>query len=65
LYQLREKQEAQAKVVTQLEGRLNNEAYVRNAPKALVEQSRAQLEEAKALTTKLREEYERFAGSNK
>jgi valyl-tRNA synthetase len=65
LYQLREKQEAQAKVIAQLEGRLKNEAYVRNAPKELVEQSRAQLEEAKALTTKLREEYERFAGSNK
>lgn len=65
LYQLREKQEAQGKVVAQLEGRLKNEAYVKNAPKELVDQSRTQLEEAKALLDKVRDEYERFAGSNK
>jgi valyl-tRNA synthetase len=65
LYQLREKQEAQSKVVSQLEGRLKNEAYVRNAPKTLVDQSREQLEEAKALLAKVHEEYDRFADSNK
>jgi valyl-tRNA synthetase len=65
LYQLREKQAEHSKDIAQLEKRLGNESYVKNAPKELVEQSRAQLAEAQASLAKVREEYERFAGSNK
>lgn len=49
--------------IVRLEGRLSNENYVKSAPKALVEETKAQLEEAKALNDKTQSEYDRFAGS--
>lgn len=59
--ELKAKQEAQAKVVAQLKGRLDNKSYVENAPKAIVEQTRTQLAEAEALLAKVTNEYERFS----
>lgn len=59
--QLKAKQTEQEKVITQLEGRLNNKAYVDKAPKAIVEQTRAQLQEAQAQIEKLATEIQRFA----
>jgi valyl-tRNA synthetase len=61
LHQLKVKQEAQTKVVAQLEGRLANKSYVQNAPKAIVEQTKDQLAEAQGLLKKVTEEYDRFA----
>ena len=42
--------------VANLEGRLSNESYVAKAPAQLVEESRAQLIEKKALITRLSDE---------
>lgn len=63
LSQLKAKQEAQAKIVAQLEGRLSNKAYVDNAPKAIVEQTKSQLTEAQELLKKVTEEHNRFANN--
>jgi valyl-tRNA synthetase len=53
----------QQKVITQLEGRLSNDSYVKNAPAAVVDQTRDQLSEAKTQLEKLQAEHTRFAGS--
>lgn len=52
--------EQQQKAIAQLEGRLSNDSYVKNAPKHLVEETRAQLEAAKQQAQKLSEEQDRF-----
>lgn len=57
---LEEKKKAQERVVAQLEGRLSNKAYVKNAPREIVNQTKQQLEEAKALLKNVTEEYVRF-----
>jgi valyl-tRNA synthetase len=60
LRELDTKQVAQQQVVTQLEKRLSNTAYVANAPTEVVEETKAQLETAKQLLTNLDNEKERF-----
>jgi valyl-tRNA synthetase len=57
--------EAQDKLIKSLEGRLSNKAYVQNAPKQIVDQTKQQLQEAQATLTKVREEHNRFAPSVK
>ncbi|HUC89947.1 MAG TPA: class I tRNA ligase family protein, partial [Patescibacteria group bacterium] len=54
------KREEQAKVIGQLQGRLKNKSYVDNAPKAIVEQTRAQLTEAESQLDSLKHEMLRF-----
>jgi len=51
---------AQEQVVKQLEDRLANKAYVTNAPKAVVDETRTQLEKARKYAQKLSDEQERF-----
>lgn len=51
----------QAGRVKQLEARLKNKSYVKNAPKHVVEETRKQLEEAQSQMEKLRTEYKRFS----
>lgn len=63
LEQLKTKLAGQKKTIERLEGRLGNKAYVKNAPKELVEETREQLEQAAALAAKLQEEYARFASA--
>ncbi len=48
--------------ISQLQGRLANESYVKNAPKALVQETKEQLKEAEANLERLRAEHDRFAG---
>lgn len=60
LEKLKTQIEEQKKSINQLESRLANKSYVKNAPKQLVEETRAQLEEAKQLGAKLQKEYTRF-----
>ena len=50
----------QEKVVAQLKGRLSNDSYVKNAPKQIVEETRAQLQLAQETLLKLQEEHARF-----
>ena len=57
---LKAKIEAQEKVIAQLEGRLANKSYVENAPAAVVEDTRANLEAAKQLAESIRQEQQRF-----
>jgi valyl-tRNA synthetase len=61
--ELSSKIEEQQKVIKQLEGRLSNDSYVKNAPKAVVDQTRDQLKEAETQLTKLRAEHDRFAAN--
>lgn len=51
----------QQKLIQQLEGRLSNEGYVKSAPKHLVEETRAQLQNANEQAQKLSQEIERFS----
>ncbi|MDZ7744439.1 MAG: valine--tRNA ligase [Candidatus Saccharibacteria bacterium] len=57
---LANKKAQQEKNVDQLEKRLANKAYVKQAPKELVAQSKQQLKEARELLEKVTEEYKRF-----
>ena len=57
---LQEAVQATEKSITQLEGRLSNKAYVDKAPKALVEETKSQLAEAKELLAKQQSEFDRF-----
>lgn len=58
--QLTAKKTAQATVISRLEDRLANSAYVHDAPKHIVAQTRDQLAAAKELSTKIEREIERF-----
>ena len=60
LKELEEKHELQQRLIKQLEGRLANENYTKNAPKEVVEESRQQLEEARGLLESIQEEIKRF-----
>ena len=60
LESLKVKRDEQQKSVDRLEGRLSNKSYVENAPKKVVDETRHQLTEAKALLGQMTEEYERF-----
>lgn len=57
---LEEKQRAHQATVKQLEGRLANRAYVKNAPKQIVDQTKEQLRDAKDLLDKVETEIKRF-----
>jgi valyl-tRNA synthetase len=59
--QLADKLEATKKSIAQLEGRLNNKAYVDKAPKKLVDETKQQLEDAKEVFEKQAAEYNRFS----
>lgn len=51
---------AQEKLQAQLQARLDNKAYVANAPKKIVDETRDQLEETKAALERLNVEHTRF-----
>jgi valyl-tRNA synthetase len=57
---LKEKQDAQAQLIKQLDARLANKQYVKNAPGHVVEETRRQLKEAHEYLAKLAEEQKRF-----
>ncbi|MCA9331839.1 hypothetical protein KC968_02765, partial [Candidatus Saccharibacteria bacterium] len=59
--ELEQKIEEQQAIIANLEKRLANKAYVKNAPKHIVEQTRGQLESTKATLEKTKQEYDRFA----
>jgi valyl-tRNA synthetase len=61
LKQLKAKIEEQEASIKNLTARLDNKTYTQKAPKHLVEQTRNQLEEAKATLAKVREEHDRFS----
>lgn len=60
LGQLQTKQTAQKAVIAQLEARLGNKSYTRNAPGHIVDQTKQQLAEAQQLLNNLEKEYARF-----
>jgi valyl-tRNA synthetase len=51
---------AQEKVVSQLQGRLDNKGYVAHAPKEIVKQTKEQLADAKSNLERLKVEQTRF-----
>ncbi len=55
---------SQEQSIKQLEARLSNKAYVHQAPPALVEQTREQLEAARQLINHINEEFERFSATS-
>lgn len=57
---LSDKKSAQEKLITQLEARLNNKSYVNKAPKRLIDETKDQLQYAKATLVKIDEEQSRF-----
>lgn len=61
LWEIAAKKEQQQVTITRLEQRLANKTYVDNAPKKVVEETKAQLADAQSLLNKLDEEYNRFA----
>jgi valyl-tRNA synthetase len=63
LKQLKEKIATLEASIKNLTARLDNKSYTEKAPKHLVEETRSQLEEAKATLAKVREEHDRFAGA--
>jgi len=62
--ELEGKEANQARVVEQLEKRLANKAYVANAPKEIVEQTKTQLSDAQELLASIRAEQKRFSAPN-
>lgn len=58
---LNSKAEKQKSLIKQLESRLNNNSYVKNAPKELVEQTKDQLKGAQELLESLQKEAQRFS----
>lgn len=50
--------------VVRLEARLDNKSYVKSAPKALVDETKQQLVDSKALLAKTQAEYDRFSVSS-
>lgn len=61
LKELTDKQATQEKVIAQFEARLANKSYVNNAPKAVVEETEAQLEAARKILENIGLEQHRFA----
>jgi len=60
LVELETKQQHQQTVIKQLEARLNNKEYVKNAPSKIVDQTKQQLTEAKELIKTIETEKDRF-----
>lgn len=63
LKELDAKQGRQYEIIDQLESRLSNDSYVKNAPKQVVKQTEDQLEEARALLKSIDQERIRFSKS--
>lgn len=63
LRQLEEKKTTIQKTIKQLEGRLANESYTKNAPKKVVDETKQQLEENQAQLKKVAEEQSRFSSA--
>jgi valyl-tRNA synthetase len=61
LDQLKAKQTSHEQLIKQFESRLANKAYVENAPKQIVEETKTQLEQARTLLAKVTDEYDRFS----
>jgi valyl-tRNA synthetase len=60
LQELNGKSDKQATLIKQLEARLANKNYLKNAPKAVVEQTKQQLVEAQSLLDNIKQEQQRF-----
>ena len=58
---LTQKLDEQGRVVQQLEARLKNKSYVKNAPKKIVDQTKQQLEETTELFKKLQKDVKSFS----
>lgn len=52
---------AQEQLIKNLEGRLANKSYIKNAPKHLVDETKDQLKEAREALEKIRAEHKRFS----
>ncbi len=61
LGELEAKRGRQTVVIERLKARLSNTSYTKNAPEAVVAQTREQLNEAEALLESINREYERFS----
>ena len=61
---LKIRQKEQASVVSKLETRLKNKAYVSNAPKSIIEETKHQLNEAKEQLAKFSENEKRISAAN-
>ncbi len=61
LEELKVKKAEQEKLVSQLEARLANADYVKNAPKKVVDETKSQLEAVKDQLKKIDEEHDRFS----
>jgi valyl-tRNA synthetase len=61
LGELEGKRSKQGTVISQLEGRLKNDNYVKNAPKRVVDQTKEQLEDAREQLESINKEIERFS----
>ena len=57
------KQALQKSTIAQLQARLNNKSYVKNAPSSVVDETKHQLEAAQALLATLQAEEQRFQTS--
>ncbi len=64
LGELETQRQQQEQVIKQLQGRLANESYVKQAPKELVEESKTQLAAAQAQLTKLNTIHKQFSDVN-
>ncbi len=64
LHELQEQIRRHEQAIVRLEARLDNKDYVKSAPKALVDETKQQLDATKALLTKTQAEYDRFSGAN-
>lgn len=60
LKELAEKSVKQQEVIKRLKARLDNKDYIKRAPKSVVEQTKQQLSDAKALLSSIDEEQKRF-----
>jgi valyl-tRNA synthetase len=65
LGKLHDKQKAHNEEIKRLRGRLDNESYVKSAPKALVDETKQQLEEAVLLLSNVTEQVKRFSTASK
>lgn len=61
LQELETKKAAHEKTISQLESRLSNKAYMDNAPKKIVQETREQLDAAKQTLDKINAEHDRFS----
>lgn len=65
LNELESQQERQRQLIKQLETRLNNKSYTKNAPRQVVDQTKSQLKESKELLAKITKEHQKFASASR